>query len=59
MPLPDASHSTTKIVEKSGNAKTGDSDYACFYFMNALSDSSLHVKPFRLSIPVKGAAMIP
>lgn len=59
MPLPDASHSTTKVFEKSSNAKTGDSDNARFKFVNAASESLLHVKPFLLSMLVNGAAMLP
>ena len=44
IPPPQESHSTTKILEKSGNASMGQLLITYFIFWNAFSASSFHLK---------------
>ena len=60
IPIPDASHSTSKALVKSGKAKKGVEQSLSFNKLKALSCSSFHLNPIDLfTISVKGAAIVP
>ena len=58
-PIPDASHSTSKALVKSGKDKTGAEQSLSFNKLKAFSCSSFHLNPIDfLTISVKGAAIV-
>lgn len=59
MPDPDASHSTSKVIEKSGSASAGACIIAAFRAANTVLASVFHVKVFFRSKLVRVLAMRP
>jgi hypothetical protein len=59
IPLPEASHSTTKGKLKFGNIRTGGLVTAAFNFSKAASATSFQAKAFFFNKSVKGAAIDP
>jgi hypothetical protein len=59
IPIPDASHSTSKALLKSDKAKTGAEHSLSFNKLKALFCSSFHLNPTDFfTISVKGAAIV-
>jgi len=58
-PDPEASVSTTKVLEKSGKAKTGKVVMANFKVSNALEAASVHTNAPFFSKSVRGRAKAP
>jgi len=59
IPIPDASHSTSKALVKYGKANTGADQSLSFNKLKALSCSSFHLKPTEFfAISIKGITMV-